>query len=194
MDTVASARDEAQTGYALRFSHMGLFVIDIEKMADFYHRVLGFPITDRGFLGEAELVFFSRDPRDHHQIVLVAGRPPGLPDRIVNQVSFRVASLAELQRFYRCIRAEGVKELIPVCHGNAWSIYFRDPEGNRIEVFVDTDWYIHQPIRETVDLDLPESEIRRRTEAMCRGRPGFMPIEEWRAETARKIAAADALR
>jgi catechol 2,3-dioxygenase len=189
MDTAASTREEAGIGYALQFSHMGLFVTDINKMADFYHRVLGFPITDRGFLGEAELVFFSRDPRDHHQIVLVAGRPPGLPDRIVNQVSFRVASLAELQRFYRRICAEAVKELIPVCHGNAWSIYFRDPEGNRIEVFVDTDWYIHQPIREALDLDLPEAEIRRRTEAMCRDRPGFMPIEQWRAETARKIAA-----
>jgi catechol-2,3-dioxygenase len=192
MDTAASTRDGAGTGYALQFSHMGLFVIDIETMTDFYHRVLGFPITDRGFLGEAELVFFSRDPRDHHQIVLVAGRPPGLPDRIVNQVSFRVASLGELKRFYRRIRAENVKELFPVCHGNAWSVYFRDPEGNRIEVFVDTDWYIPQPIRETVDLELPEDEIRRRTEALCRARPGFMPIDEWRAQISRRIAEADA--
>jgi catechol 2,3-dioxygenase len=132
-------------GFALEFSHVGLFVMDIDRMADFYHRVLGFPITDRGMLGEAEIVFMSRDPRDHHQVILVAGRPPGLPDRIVNQVSFRVASLAELQRFYRRIRAEAVQELAPICHGNAWSVYFRDPEGNRIEVFVDTDWYIHQP-------------------------------------------------
>jgi catechol-2,3-dioxygenase len=180
-------------GFALEFSHVGLFVMDIDRMADFYHRVLGFPITDRGMLGEAEIVFMSRDPRDHHQVILVAGRPPGLPDRIVNQVSFRVASLAELQRFYRRIRAEAVQELAPICHGNAWSVYFRDPEGNRIEVFVDTDWYIHQPFRESVDLDLPEAEIRRQTEALCRTRPGFKPIEEWRAEVSRKIAAQDSI-
>lgn len=192
MDTATSARDDARSGYALEFSHMGLFVTDLDKMADFYHRVLGFPITDRGFLGEAELVFLSRDPRDHHQIVLVAGRPPGLPDRIVNQVSFRVGSLAELQRFYRRIRAEAVKELVPICHGNAWSVYFRDPEGNRIEVFVDTDWYVHQPMREIIDLDLPEPEIRRLTEALCRDRAGFKPIAEWSAEMARKIAAESA--
>ena len=178
--------------YALQFSHMGLFVTDMARMADFYHRVLGFPITDRGLLSEAELVFLSRDPRDHLQIVLVAGRPPGLPDRIVNQVSFRVASLAELQRFYRRIRAEGVEELAPVCHGNAWSVYFRDPEGNRIEVFVDTDWYVHQPLRVAIDLDLPEAEIRRMTEALCRTLPGFKPIGEWRAEVARTIAEAEA--
>lgn len=185
-------RSGAERSYALEFSHVGLFVTDLDKMADFYHRVLGFPITDRGFLGEAELVFFSRDPRDHHQIVLVAGRPPGLPDRIVNQVSFRAGSLAELQRFYRRVVEERVNDLVPICHGNAWSVYFRDPEGNRIEVFVDTDWYIHQPIREVIDLGLPEAEIRRRTEAFCRGKPGFKPIGEWRAEVARQIESADA--
>lgn len=175
--------------YALQFSHMGLFVIDIDRMANFYSDVLGFAITDRGGLGETELVFLSRDPRDHHQIVLVAGRPAGLPDKIVNQISFRVFSLAELQHFYRRIRDEKVAELVPICHGNAWSVYFRDPEGNRLEVFVDTDWYITQPIREVIDLDLPEEEIRRRTEAFCRTRPGFQPIAEWQQDIARRIAA-----
>lgn len=176
-------------GFSLRFSHVGLFVMDLQRMVDFYGRVLGFALTDRGRLGEAELAFLSRDPRDHHQIVLVTGRPPGLADRIVNQVSFRVESLRELQNFYRRIRAERVEELAPVCHGNAWSVYFRDPEGNRLEVFVDTDWYVSQPLREPIDLDQPEAEIRRITEILCRKQPGFKPIGEWRAEIARKIAA-----
>ena len=175
--------------FSLRFSHVGLFVMDLPRMVDFYSRVLGFVLTDRGRLGEAELAFLSRDPRDHHQIVLVTGRPEGLADRIVNQVSFRVETLGELQAFYRRIRAEGVKELAPVCHGNAWSVYFRDPEGNRLEVFVDTDWYVTQPLREPVDLDQPEPEIRRATEALCRNQPGFKPIADWRAEIARRIAA-----
>ena len=29
------------------FSHIGLFVHDLDAMVDFYHRVLGFTITDR---------------------------------------------------------------------------------------------------------------------------------------------------
>jgi catechol 2,3-dioxygenase len=174
----------------LRFSHVGLYVTDMARMADFYSRVLGFAVTDRGKLGDAILTFLSRDPRDHHQIVLVEGRPPGLPDRIVNQVSFRVDSLAELQRFYRRIRGEQPRELAPVTHGNAWSVYFRDPEGNRIEVFADTDWHVTQPVREPMDLDRPEDEIRRETEVFCRARPGFRPMAEWRAEIAQRIAAA----
>jgi catechol 2,3-dioxygenase len=149
---------ERSDGVALEFSRMGLFVIDIARMAAFYRDVLGFPITARGKLGEADLAFFSRDPRDRHQIVLMSRRPPELPDRIVNQVSFRVASLAELKRFHRRVRDAKVDDLAPICHGSAWSVYFRDPEGNR------------------------------RTEEFCRARPGFKRIEEWRAEVVRKIA------
>ncbi len=173
----------------LRFSHVGLFVIDMARMVDFYSRVLGFAVTDSGKLGTAMLTFLSRDPGDHHQIVLVEGRPEGLADRIVNQVSFRVDSLAELLDFYRRIRAEGVRDLAPRTHGNAWSVYFRDPEGNRIEVFTDTEWHITQPVSEPIDLDRSEVEIRRDTEAFCRARAGFRPMAAWRADIARKIAA-----
>jgi catechol 2,3-dioxygenase len=176
--------------FDLQFAHVGIFVTDLAKMADFYHRVMGFPITDHGPLHGAEMVFFSRNPREHHQLVLVAGRPAGLPDKVINQLSFRVASLGEVLRFYRRIRGdEGVSDIHPICHGHAWSVYFRDPEGNRIEVYTDTPWYVHQPIREEMDFDLPEDEILRRTEALCRTLPGFMPVEEWRRHTAQAIAA-----
>jgi catechol-2,3-dioxygenase len=172
----------------LRFSHVGLYVTVMAPMVDFYSGVLGFAITDRGRLGAASLTFLSRDPGEHHQIVLVEGRPPGLPDRIVNQVSFRVDTLGELQRFYRRIRDEAVRELAPVTHGNAWSVYFLDPEGNRIEVYCDTPWYVHQPIREEMDFNLPEAEILKRSEALARTLPGFTTAEEWRRRTARIIA------
>jgi catechol 2,3-dioxygenase-like lactoylglutathione lyase family enzyme len=41
---------KASTGSApnLMFSHMGISVIDLDRMTDFYTRVLGFTITDRG--------------------------------------------------------------------------------------------------------------------------------------------------
>ena len=177
---------------SLRFSHVGLFVTEMARMVDFYARVLGFAVTDKGKLGEARLTFLSRDPADHHQIVLVEGRPEGLPDRIVNQVSFRLDSLGELQRFYGRVRTEAPRDLVSVSHGNAWSVYFRDPEGNRLEVFTDSPWHVPQPVREPLDLDRPEAEILRETEAFCRTRPGFKPMAEWRAEIARKMAESAA--
>jgi len=179
----------SDTSAGLRFSHVGLFVMDMAKMVDFYSRVLGFAVTDHGRLGEAGLTFLSRDPRDHHQIVLVEGRPPGLPDRIVNQVSFRVDTLGELIAFHRRIRRENPRDLVSINHGNAWSIYFRDPEGSRIEVFTDTPWHVPQPVREPIDLDRSEAEILADTEAFCRTRPGFKPMAEWRREITARLAA-----
>ena len=40
-----------------------------------------------------------------------------------------------------------------------------------------------------IDLGKSEDELYRETEAICRAKPGFKPIEEWRADIAAKIAA-----
>jgi catechol 2,3-dioxygenase-like lactoylglutathione lyase family enzyme len=164
----------------LAFSHMGMFVTDMARMEEFYTRVLGFVVTDRGALGSAALVFLSRDPAEHHQIVLVSGRPAAPGFNAINQVSFRAAGLAGLREMHRRLEREGVKELAPVSHGNALSVYFRDPEGNRLEIFIDTPWYVEQPVRVPLDLKLPDDEIWAWAEADARKRPGFRPVEEWR--------------
>lgn len=173
----------------LSFSHVGLFVTDLDRMLDFYTGLLGFRVTDRGRLGEAGIAFLSRDPREHHQVVLVEGRPPDAEAKVVNQVSFRAASLADLKAFHRRIAAEPGLALDPVNHGTAWSLYFPDPEGNRLEVFADTGWYTTQPYREFLDLTRPEERIRAETEALCRSRPGFKPITAWRAAMAEDLGA-----
>jgi len=95
---------------ALSFSHMGIFVADIARMEDFYTRLLGFAVTDRGNLGSIKLVFLSRDPREHHQIVLATGRPGALPFNPINQISFRMAEFAGLREMHRRLEAEGVEE------------------------------------------------------------------------------------
>ena len=172
---------------ALSFSHFGLYVTDLERMSEFYARRLGFVITDEGRLGEADLVFLSRDPAEHHQIVLVSGRPADLPPRAINQLSFRVADLAALKLFWQNLPLDEVSDVHPVNHGNAYSLYFRDPEGNRIEVYCDTDWYICQPCRVALDLDAPLNEIRAKTKAFCETQPGFEPIADWRARVAEKM-------
>ena len=82
---------------------------------------------------------------------------------------------------------EGTSELLCVTHGNAVSIYFRDPEGNRLEVFMDTPWYCEQPLREPIDLSQPDDAILARAEAIARSRPRFQPRAEWRAEMARRM-------
>lgn len=174
----------------LRFSHVGLYVRDIERMRDFYARAMGFVVSDEGRLGGARLVFLTRDPDEHHQIVLVEGRPGDEHFNVVNQLSFRAASLADLRALHRAMQAEpGVTQLVARTHGNAWSIYFRDPEGNRVEAFVDSPWHVAQPISEPFDLTLSDAEILAATEARVKREPSWRPRREWRAELARKLAA-----
>jgi catechol 2,3-dioxygenase-like lactoylglutathione lyase family enzyme len=174
----------------LAFSHVGIFVTALEPMVDFYTRVLGFTVSDRGPVpGRGELVFLSRDPDEHHQVVLVTGRPADLAFTTVNQLSFRLPSLDDLKTAHAAIEKEPVTNIRVVSHGNAWSVYFHDPEGNRIELFVDAPWHTPQPYAEPLDLSQPDDEILRRTEAECRARPGFRSRVEWRAEQARRMAA-----
>ena len=56
----------------LSLSHVTVAVRDLDAMLDFYARVLGFAITNRGKVGEAELAFLSQDSGEHHQIVFVS--------------------------------------------------------------------------------------------------------------------------
>ena len=171
----------------LSFSHVGIYVNDLAMMQDFYTRVLGFTVTDRGPQGETELAFLSRDPEEHHQVVMVSGRPDSLPFNVVNQISFRVRDLVALKQFHGVLRRERVSEISPVTHGNAISVYFRDPEGNRLELFIDTPWYCTQPCREPVDLSQPDEVIMATTERLARGLPGFKPRAEWAAELRAKM-------
>ena len=173
------------------FSHMGMFVADLARMRDFYTRLLGFTVTDAGDMetprGRLQFAFLSRDPREHHQIVLVSGKPRDLAFNPINQISFRMAEFKGLREMYRRLVAEEVKELYPISHGNALSVYFHDPEDNRVELFVDTPWYVRQPLRIPMDMRLSDAELWSWAEREARKQPGFKPVEQWSAEMARRM-------
>lgn len=180
--------------YTLTFSHVGIYVADIARMVDFYTRFLGFAVADRGSHPNGEIVFLTRDPREHHQLVLVSGRPADMQFNIVNQLSFRVDSLATLKELYQGLSHEPVAEITTLTHGNALSVYFRDPEKNRVELLIDTPWYVPQPHRLLVDLSLPDDQLWVTVEKHVRATPGFKPQAEWMADIERRIAAAGAAR
>lgn len=163
----------------MAFSHMGLYVWNIATMVEFYSTVLGFSITDRASVRGADAVFLSRSPDEHHQVVLVPGRPPD-GSSTIDQISFRVVSLTELRRLHVEVEAAGVTGLNPTNHGGSWSIYFLDPEGNRIELFVPTPWYV-PPISVPLDMTLSDEEIYKLTESTVYSTPGQMRRAEWRA-------------
>ena len=172
----------------MAFSHIGIYVSDVEEMADFYTRILGFTVTDRAQIRGVNLAFLSRNPEEHHQIALVPGRDPTQPST-VNQISFRVISLSELRRIHAQLVDEAVASLSPINHGGSWSVYFSDPEGNRIELFAQTPWYM-PPVSVPLDLGQSDEEIYRLTEAMVEGAPGHMKRAELHEKLRRQMIEA----
>ena len=59
---------------------MGVFVTDINKMVDFYTRVLGLVVSDRDLMKDGrEIAFMTLDPREHHQVVFPPDDPQTSP-------------------------------------------------------------------------------------------------------------------
>ncbi|VTU39107.1 3,4-dihydroxyphenylacetate 2,3-dioxygenase [Variovorax sp. PBS-H4] len=173
-------------------SHFGIFVTDLEKMVAFYTETFDLTITDRG-VGRTfknELVFTSASEDQHHQLVLASGRPADASFSTVMQISFVVPSIQHLREVTQRAREQGATEVRGLNHGNALSMYMRDPEGNTVEVYVDMPFYVAQPHGDPLDLDKDDETLMRETEAICRADPTFMPLVQWQAQFKSKAPAS----
>ena len=159
-------------------SHIELYVKNLTLMESFFTKVLGFVVTDRG-KGEKDMVFLSRSPAEHHQIVLNPRESHHAVESPVDHISFRVDSLADLRSFYQSINSENSLTLQTVSHGSTWSLYFRDPENNRFEIFTDTPWYVNQPCKFEVDFTMTDDELISYTEDIVKTLPGFTIADDW---------------
>jgi catechol 2,3-dioxygenase len=189
MATNSGTRAAAETTVHPQLSHCGIYARDVKAQAAFYRRVLGLVVADAGVNPNGhEFVFLTAAPDHHHQVVFISGRT----DRgatTVNQLSFKVGGLEQLKAMFDRVRNAGIEEIRQVCHGNALSFYFVDPEGNGIEIYMDTPWYVPQAHGVPVDLTMPDDEIMAAVEKHCRETPGFMPLSAWRAEVQSRLAA-----
>ncbi len=173
------------------FSHVGLHVHDIDEMIRFYTGLLGLELTDRGKLnipGQPQIAFLSADPGEHHQIALVEGRnDAGIDAVVLNQVSFSVDGLEALRRMKAAAEGLGVTVFLPLNHGNAWSLYFKDPEGNAIEVFARSPFHVRQPVTDGLDLSQSDEEILASTERAYAQTEDFDTAVAWRERFTRRL-------
>lgn len=176
-----------QTPFSPNLSHFGLYCWDIESMAVFYREVFDLVETDRGkgITFPMTIVFLSANPEQHHQLALATGRQAGAPSTVM-QLSFKVHAIDHLREARRRALAQGAKNLRGLNHGNALSIYFDDPEGNLVEVYMDTPWYVAQPHGDALDLEMKDSDLWAETERACRADPTFKPVAEWSSNTFKK--------
>ena len=139
--------------------HVGIYAEDLMKQRDFYTRVMGLTIADED-LEERQMVFLSADPiAEHHEFVLMQGRVTTDDARVIQQISFKVPSIDDLRAFKQRLEAENMTIERIVSHGNAFGMYFFDPEGNRIEVYYKTGFPVPQPHGDAIDLAQSDEEL-----------------------------------
>ncbi|HZT90057.1 MAG TPA: VOC family protein [Stellaceae bacterium] len=155
-----------------RFAHFVLRTGQVETMANWYQTVLAARIVFR----DERLCFLSYDD-EHHRLALI--HVPGLPVRDPNaagtdHVAYAYDSLGDLLSTYRRLKAVGILPHWPVNHGVTTSLYYRDPDNNRVELQVDNfatpkelDAYFQSPAfaANPVGVTYDPEELCRRYEA-----------------------------
>lgn len=165
-------------------SHIVIQCFDFPKMLDFYTRVLGFHLSDIGGARGQQMAFLTLDPSlEHHQIALATGRT--VQGGGLHHVAFGVHSLKDLNGRLQHLRAQEVNGIELWTHASMLSVYYRDPEDNRLEFFMETPYYVKQPIAETLDVDISAEDavVWKAIEDKYGKDPSFKLMAEWKRAT-----------
>jgi catechol 2,3-dioxygenase len=121
-----------------KIGHVLLRVADLQQSKVFYRDVLGFRVAEED--PNHGGVFMTLGD-DFHTLDLVqhpsperAERPGGTPLGVAH-TAFQVASYEALGEAYSNLLEHGVKIDRAMDHVNQRSIYFFDPDGNRLEIY-----------------------------------------------------------
>ncbi len=118
-----------------KVGHVVLAVRDVEASIKFYTDVLGMELLN--FTPQIPMGFLSFGARDH-DIALVKA-PEGAPtgSQGMSHTALEVdGDDEELRGLYNKLRDSGAKIDFSADHGVTRGFYFFDPDGNRIELFI----------------------------------------------------------
>lgn len=118
-----------------KLAHVVLRARDLQRSRAWYLTVLR---AHPAF--ENEAVCFLTYDEEHHRIGLI-GRPELGGDADAHagleHIAFTYASLGELLATYRRLGGEGITPYWTINHGPTISMYYKDPDGNRLELQYD---------------------------------------------------------
>jgi catechol 2,3-dioxygenase len=124
------------------FHHVNLKTTRLQEMIDWYGEVVGTEVVFRDGTG----AWLSNDGANHRVALLAF---PGFTDDPekdartgMHHSAFEFASFEELNRNYLHLREKGITPEICIDHGMTFSYYYRDPDGNHVELQCDNfgDW------------------------------------------------------
>jgi len=120
--------------------HVVLRVRDRARAEAFYGGLLGLPLCARYDEDGFRMAFFTLGNHHDFAVMEVSGEGgPQTGDAVgLDHVAFNIGTtLDELRAAKATLEAAGI-EVRPIDHEVTQSLYFRDPDGNGIEVYVDT--------------------------------------------------------
>ena len=130
--------------------HVVLRVSDRERAEQFYGDVLGLPLCARLDEPGFKMAFFSLGNHHDFAVMEVSGDGSKRGESAVglHHVAFNIGTtLDELREAKTKLDAEGIAAH-PVDHEVTKSLYFEDPDGNGVELYVDTsDVWRREPQR-----------------------------------------------
>ena len=115
-----------------------------EELVRWYCTVLNAEVVH----SDGMLAFLTYD-EEHHRIA-IAGIP-GLPDQPpmaagTDHIAFTYGDLGDLLHTFRRLKAAGIEPFWCINHGPTTSLYYKDPDGSRVELQVD-----NLPTAEAID-------------------------------------------
>lgn len=122
---------------ARKLGHVVLNVRDAEKSKEFYTRALGLKLAyedrDRG----AVFLSFGTQHHDLALFQLATGATPDATQPGLHHMAWQLGSFEELQAAHRELRELGIPVESTIEHNVTRSVYFHDPDGNRVELYCD---------------------------------------------------------
>ena len=122
---------------AKRLGHIVLNVRDAAKSKEFYTRTLGLRVAHEDLQRGTVFLSFGRTHHDLALFQMATGEPPDAKQPGLHHMAWQLGDFEELQAAYRELKAIGVPVESTVEHNVTRSVYFRDPDGNRVELFCD---------------------------------------------------------
>lgn len=115
--------------------HVNIFVRNVERSRQWYSDVLGLHTYGHR---PGRAAFLAADLEQSHEIALVqvGDEAPGPQKGQVglNHLAWMVPSLEDLKEAYQRLKDKGVPIERVTDHGISIGVYFRDPDGNGLEV------------------------------------------------------------